>query len=36
MKQTENKLKKIGVPVGYISITALIVSVICQNLGACD
>jgi len=35
-KNTENKLKKIGVPVGYVSITALIVSMICSNLGACD
>ena len=35
-KTTENKLKKIGVPVGYVSITALIVSMICNNLGVCD
>jgi len=35
-KNTENKLKKFGVPVGYVSITALIVSMICSNLGACD
>ncbi len=35
-KNTENKLKKIGVPVGYVSITALIVSMICNNIGACD
>jgi hypothetical protein len=36
VKQTENKLRKIGVPAAYVSATALIVSLICQNLGACN
>jgi len=35
-KNTENKLKKLGLPVGYVAITALIVSMICSNLGVCD
>jgi hypothetical protein len=35
-KTTENKLKKFGLPAGYITITALIVSMICNNLGVCN
>lgn len=35
-KKTENKLTKIGIPSAYIGITALVVSLICQNLGVCD
>ena len=32
-KNTESKLKKLGIPVAYVSITATIVSIICHNLG---
>jgi len=32
-KNTESKLKKLGIPVGYVSITATIVTIICHNLG---
>ena len=32
----ENKLTKIGIPSAYIGITALVVSLICQNLGVCN
>lgn len=32
-KKAESKLKKLGVPVGYITITATIVTLICHNLG---
>ena len=35
-KNAESKLKKLGLPVGYVAITALIVSMICNNIGACD
>ena len=37
MKQqkTENNLKKIGVPVAYVSVTAFIVTLLCNNLGVC-
>jgi len=35
-KTTENKLKKFGLPASYITVTALIVSAICNNLGVCD
>jgi len=32
-KNVENKLAKIGVPVSYIGITALVVTLICSQLG---
>ena len=32
----ENKLKKIGIPAGYVTLTALIVSFLCNNLGVCN
>jgi len=35
-KTTQNKLKKFGLPAGYITVTALIVSMICNNLGVCN
>jgi len=37
MKQqkTENNLKKIGVPSAYVGVTALIVTLLCNNLGVC-
>jgi len=35
-KKTESSLKKIGLPSAYIGITALIVTMICNNIGACD
>ena len=35
-KKNESKLHKIGVPAGYVAVTALIVSLICQGVGACD
>jgi hypothetical protein len=33
--KTENQLKKIGIPSGYITVTALIVYYACNTLGAC-
>ena len=35
-KKVESKIAKIGIPASYVGITALVVSLICQNLGACD
>ena len=35
-KNTESKLKKLGLPIGYVAITALLVSIVCNNLGVCD
>jgi len=35
-KKVESKIAKIGVPTAYVGITALVVSLICQNLGVCD
>jgi len=35
-KKVENKLRRIGIPAGYVATTALIVSLICQGVGACD
>ena len=32
-KKTESKLAKIGVPASYVGITALIVTLICSQLG---
>jgi len=32
-KNTENKLAKMGVPAAYISVTAIIVTLICNTLG---
>jgi len=32
-KNVENKLAKIGVPASYVGITALIVTLICSQLG---
>lgn len=32
-KNTESKLKKLGIPAAYVSITATIVTIICHNLG---
>ena len=32
-KKAENKLKKLGVPAAYVSITATIVTLLCHNLG---
>jgi len=36
VKKLESKLKKIGVPVSYISVTALIITIIVSQLGVCD
>jgi len=36
VKKLESKLKKIGVPVSYISATALIITIIVSQLGVCD
>ncbi len=33
VKKIENKLAKIGVPTAYISITALVVTLVCNTLG---
>ncbi len=37
MKQneTESNLKRMGVPVAYVSVTAFIVTLLCNNLGVC-
>ena len=35
-KNVESKLAKIGVPASYVGITALIVSLVCSQMGACD
>ena len=35
-KKIESRLAKIGVPVSYIGITALVVSLVCSQMGACD
>jgi len=32
-KNVENRLAKIGVPTAYISITALVVTLVCNTLG---
>jgi len=32
----QDKLKKFGVPVGYVTLTAIIVSFLCNNLGVCN
>jgi len=34
--KTESKLKKFGVPASYIAITAMLVSLFCQTIGACE
>jgi len=36
VKKIESKLKKIGVPVSYIGVTALIITIIVSQLGVCD
>ena len=35
-KKVESKVAKIGVPAAYVGITAMVVSLIWQNLGAWD
>ena len=35
-QRIESKLAKIGVPASYVGVTALIVSLICSQLGACE
>ena len=35
-KNVESKLAKIGVPASYIGVTALLVSLVCSQMGACD
>ena len=35
-KKVESKLAKVGLPASYIGITALLVSLVCQHLGACE
>lgn len=35
-KNTQSKLKKIGLPVSYVAITAFVIQFICQNLNVCD
>ena len=35
-KNVESKLAKIGVPASYVGITALIVSLVCSQMGVCD
>jgi len=32
-KNVENRLKKIGIPVSYITVTAIIISLVCSQLG---
>jgi hypothetical protein len=35
-KNVESKLAKIGVPASYVGVTALLVSLVCSQMGACD
>jgi len=35
-KKIESKLAKIGLPASYIGVTALLVSLVCSQMGACD
>ena len=35
-KNVEGKLAKIGVPASYVGVTALIVSLVCSQMGVCD
>ena len=35
-KKIESKLAKIGVPASYVGVTALLVSLVCSQMGACD
>jgi len=35
-KNVESKLAKIGVPASYVGVTALIVSLVCSQMGVCD
>lgn len=35
-KNVESKLAKIGVPASYVGVTALLVSLVCSHMGACD
>ena len=36
VKKIESRLKKIGVPVSYIGVTAIIISIIASQLGVCE
>jgi hypothetical protein len=35
-KNVESKLAKIGVPASYVGVTALLVSLVCSQMGVCD
>ena len=35
-KKTESRLAKIGIPASYVGVTALLVSLVCSQLGVCD
>ena len=35
-QKIESKLAKIGVPASYVGVTALLVSLVCNQMGACD
>ena len=35
-KKTENRLRQLGVPVSFVGITAIIVTIIVSELGVCD
>jgi hypothetical protein len=35
-KKTESRLRQLGIPASYVGVTALIVTIICSQLGVCD
>ena len=35
-KKTENRLRQLGIPASYVGVTALIVTIMCSQFGACD
>ena len=35
-KNVESKLAKLGIPATYCGITALLVSLVCSQMGVCD
>jgi hypothetical protein len=34
-EETEQRLKKFGLPASYVAVTAMIVNMACEHLGAC-
>jgi len=35
-KKTENRLRKLGIPVSYVGVTAIIITIFASQLGVCD